>query len=88
LHVGKGVELYFADFLRVHIETSVHSILSDFFNMCQIMPDRRSCCLPKILKYLHRIKYYGDILAFWYNYHMQLMISINETPNFAILHEV
>ena len=34
------------------------------------------------------IKNYDDILAFRYNYHMQLMISINKTPNFAILHEV
>jgi len=34
------------------------------------------------------IKSYDDILAFWYNYHMQVMISINKTPNFAILHEV
>ena len=34
------------------------------------------------------IKSYDDILAFWYNYHMQLMIFINKTPNFAILQEV
>jgi len=52
-------------------------------NMCIFQVKRL-----KILKYLHRMKYYDDILAFRYNYHMQLMISINKTPYFAILHEV